>query len=216
MLQVARELTAQADQVNARFVRGDAQACPLRGNSFDVAMSNYGVMFFEDSDAAFARIGAVTRPGGRLTFLSWQDDTQNEMFAIPARIFTAHSRPPGLNADDLFADPHRIEKLLSGTGWDDIRITSVTEPARIGSTADDVMSYVRGMPRTQTLLADLKDHDLAERVMADVAGEYVARERPGGVWVHAAAWLVSARRRRLRAGGLSVNLCVLPPQRRVL
>lgn len=196
MLQVARALAHQAGQVNVRFVQGDAQACPLRRNSFDVVISNYGVMFFDDPDTAFARIAAVTRADGRLAFLSWQDDTQNEMFAIPERVFAAYGRLPDVNADDRFADPLRIEKLLSGTGWDGIRITSVTEPARIGSDVDDVMSYVRGMPRIQSLLAGIEDENLAEQVMADVAGEYAAHQRPGGVWVRAAAWLVTARRRR--------------------
>lgn len=209
MLRVARELAAQAGQVNARFVQGDAQACPLRGKSFDVVMSNYGVMFFEDPDMAFARIAAVTRPGGRLAFLSWQDDTQNEMFAIPLRVFATHGRLPGLNADDLFADPHRIEKLLSDTGWDGIGVTPITEPARIGSDVNDVMSYVLGMPRIQSLLADLADQNLAERMMADVADKYVAREHPGGVWVRAAAWLVTARRGRLKIGGAFVNIARL-------
>lgn len=201
MLRVARELAAQAGQGNAGFVQGDAQACPFGRNSYDVVISNYGVMFFADPDAAFASVAAVTRPGGRLALLSWQDDTQNEMFVIPLRAFAARGHSPGPNGDDLFADPRRIEKLLSGSGWKDIRITSVTEPARLGSDVGDVMSYVRGMPRIQSLLADLEDEDLAERVMADVAAEYAARARPDGVWVHAAAWLVSARRSRLAAAG---------------
>ena len=48
MLAVARRLAAQAGTANARFVQGDAQACPLRRNTFDVMISNFGVMFFGD------------------------------------------------------------------------------------------------------------------------------------------------------------------------
>jgi hypothetical protein len=44
------------------------------------------------------------------------------------------------------------------------------------------------------LIADLDDQVLAERVLADIAGAYAARQQPDGVWVSAAAWLVTAQR----------------------
>ncbi len=83
MFGVARRLAAQAGLANARFVRGDAQACPLRPDSFDVMISSFGVMFFDDPAAAFAAIGAALRRGGRLAFLCWQPEMDNEAFSIP-------------------------------------------------------------------------------------------------------------------------------------
>ena len=64
----------------------------------------------------------------------------------------------------------------------------------MGSDVADVMSYVRGMPMICGLAADLGDEALTGRVLATVAGQYAARQRPDGVWVHAAAWLVTAQR----------------------
>jgi len=157
-------------------------------------ISNFGVMFFNDPGAAFANIAAVVRPRGRLAFLCWQDDTQNEVFAIPMRPFGTHMQPPGPAASDLFVDPHQITELLSGTGWKDIQITPVMESAWIGSDVDDVMTYVRGMPMIRNLAASLEDPTLTEHLLAAVADEYAARQRPNGVWVRAAAWLVTARR----------------------
>jgi SAM-dependent methyltransferase len=194
MLDVARQLAAQAGMANARFVRGDAQACPLRPDSCDAVISNFGVMFFDDAAAAFASIAGVVRLGGRLAFLCWQDDTENEVFAIPLRSFAAYTQLPGPNADDLFVDPGRITELLSGTGWQDVQVTPVTERAWIGSDIDDVMSYIRGMPMIQDLVASLNDRMVTERVMAAIAEEYDARQNADGVWVRAAAWLVTARR----------------------
>jgi len=194
MLKVARQIAAQASTASARFIRGDAQTCPLRANSCDVAISNFGVMFFEDPQVAFGSIAAVVRRNGRLAFLSWQDDSQNEVFAIPLRAFEAYVRLPGSPTGDLFVDPRRITELLSRTGWRDVRIIPVTEPAWIGSDVDDVMRYVGGMPMIRNLIADLDDQVLAERVLADVAEEYAVRQRSDGVWVRAAAWLVTARR----------------------
>jgi SAM-dependent methyltransferase len=194
MLSVARRLAAEAGTHNARFVRGDAQACPLRRNSLDVIISKFGIMFFADPRAAFAGLAGVVRPRGRLAFLSWQDDTRNELFAIPLRAFSPHAQIPGSSAAELFADPGRITELLSATGWRDAEVTRVDEMAWIGSDVKDVMNYIRGMPMTQNLTASLGDPVLCQRVLADVEEQYGARQRPDGIWVRAAAWLATARR----------------------
>src|ERR1700733_12296658 len=85
MLSEALRLTAQAGAANAAFVRADAQICPLRPGSCDVVISSFGVMFFEDPDAAFRGIAAAARPGARLAFLCWRPSAENEVFAIPLR-----------------------------------------------------------------------------------------------------------------------------------
>jgi SAM-dependent methyltransferase len=192
MLAVARHLAAQAGAANARFVRGDAQACPLRRAAFDVVISNFGVMFFDDPRAAFAGLAAAARPHGRLAFLCWQDDTQNEIFAIPMRAFGAYTRLPGPSTGDLFVDPRRITELLCGSGWEDVRVGPVNESAWIGSDVKDVMSYIRGMPVIRTLAASL-DSVLTARVLAAIEEQYNVRQHPDGIWVRAAAWLVTAR-----------------------
>jgi SAM-dependent methyltransferase len=194
MLGVARRLSAQAGSANARFVQGDAQSCPLRRGSFDVMISSFGVMFFDNPAAAFANIGAALGPGGRLAFLCWQHDMHNELFAIPLRAFGTHARIPDPAPGDLFADSRRVAELLSNAGWADAEISAVNEPAWVGSGVPDVMSYVRGMPTIRALIAGLNDATLTEHVLASIAEEYATRLRPDGVWVRAAAWLVTAHR----------------------
>ena len=181
MLAVARRLAAQAGAANAGFVQGDAQACPLRRNAFDVMISNFGVMFFGDPLTAFARLAAVVRPHGRLAFLCWQDDSENEVFAIPLRAFGTYVQLPGPSANQLFVDPRQITALLSGTGWEDVEVTSVDEPAWLGSDVNDVMRYVLGMPMIRNLTACLDDPALSERVLDAVAEQYAARQRSNGV-----------------------------------
>jgi ubiquinone/menaquinone biosynthesis C-methylase UbiE len=194
MLEVARRLARQDGVANAGFVRGDAQACPLRRESYDVMISSFGVMFFDDPVAAFASMAAALRRHGRLAFLCWQHDMHNELFAIPLRAFGAHVRLPGPAVGDLLMDPRQVRELLSGTGWEGIRISPVSESAWVGSDVADVMSFVRGMPMIRNLAAGLGDEALTERVLTIIAEQYAARQRPDGVWVRAAAWLVTARR----------------------
>ena len=131
MLEVAHRLAAKSGVRNVWFVQGDAQNCPLRRVSCDVMISSFGVMFFDDPVAAFARIAGAMRRGGRLAFLCWQHDSRNELLAIPLHAFGVHMRLPGRAVSDLFVDPQQIKGLLSSTGWDEIEIDAVSEPAYI-------------------------------------------------------------------------------------
>ncbi len=194
MLAVARGLAADAGAANARFVQGDAQAWPLRRERFDVIISSFGVMFFDDPAGAFANLAAGLRRGGRLAFLCWQDDMLNELFAIPLAAWAAVTRRPVPAGDDLFADPRSITELLSGAGWQDIHIDALSEPAWMGADVADVLGYVRGMAMFRRLVAGLADESQAQQVLAAMAEQYAARQRPDGVWVRAAAWRVTARR----------------------
>jgi SAM-dependent methyltransferase len=192
MLRVARRLAAEAGADGASFVQGDAQACPLRPGSCDVMISSFGVMFFADPAAAFANIAAALRRPGRLAFLCWQGDLGNELFAIPLRAFLARAPAPG-PAESRFDDPRQVAGLLSAAGWEDITIDAVREPAWMGSDVADVMRYVRSMRMVRNLAAGLGNETLAGQALADIAEQYAARQRADGIWVQAAAWLVTAR-----------------------
>jgi ubiquinone/menaquinone biosynthesis C-methylase UbiE len=195
MLAEAQRLTEQAGAWNIAFVRADAQACPLRRGSCDVMISSFGVMFFEDPPAAFSSIAAAVRPGGRLAFLCWRPDAENEVFAIPQRAFNAITAGSVPARDDLFADPERISRLLTGAGWTDVRADPLTQPAWIGSDVGDVIGYVRGMEMVRRIAEAAGDDDLlVERALAGMAEEYAARQAVNGIWVEAAAWLVTACR----------------------
>ncbi len=194
MLAVARRLAMQAEVSNTGFVQGDAQTCPLRQGSCNVMISSFGVMFFEHPAAAFTRIANAIRRSGRLAFLCWQHDRFNELLAIPLHAFGAYMQLPNSTASDLFVDPQQVTGLLSITGWKNIETRAVNESAWMGSDVADVMGYVRGMPTIRALVDRLGDEAIAERAFATIAEHYARRQRPDGVWVRAAAWLITANR----------------------
>jgi SAM-dependent methyltransferase len=65
-----------------------------------VAVSCFGVMFFDDPVAGFANIATAVRPGGRLALLCWQDAARCEFLAVPFAAIAAHVALPGLLAAD--------------------------------------------------------------------------------------------------------------------
>jgi ubiquinone/menaquinone biosynthesis C-methylase UbiE len=66
----ARRLAAAAGVTNARVEVADAQVHPFQAGIFDVVISTFGVMFFDDPAAAFGNLRKALRRGGRLVFLA--------------------------------------------------------------------------------------------------------------------------------------------------
>src|SRR5687767_9892201 len=60
----ARRLTDATELPNVSFERADAASHRFPSESFDVAVSRFGTMFFADPVAAFANIRRALRPGG--------------------------------------------------------------------------------------------------------------------------------------------------------
>jgi SAM-dependent methyltransferase len=127
-VRMAAERAAAAGLNNVRFVAGDAQVDDIPGAPFDAAMSQFGVMFFDDPIAAFANIRRQLRAGGRMTFACWQSPQKNGWLpqttlarfvtpaASPAR--PGGPPPPGPFA---FADPAYVGDVLERAGFSHIR-----------------------------------------------------------------------------------------------
>jgi SAM-dependent methyltransferase len=199
MLERARDDAVDEAVANVRFEQGDAQAHHFPAAGFDVAISRFGVMFFDDPGAAFANIRAGLAPGGRLAFLCWQDIPHNEWIAVPAGAVLAHvPLPDDLGAPDApgpfsLSDPDRIADLLTNAGFDDISTTSIEAPLRLGDDADDAVTFLGGTGMARGLLESV-DAATAARALDEVRDALRPYERPDGVALGGAAWLVTARR----------------------
>jgi SAM-dependent methyltransferase len=192
LLDAARRSVTAAALTNVRLVRADAQVHVPPANGYDVTISSFGVMFFDDPVAAFTNLRDALRPGGRLAFLCWQRYLRNEVFAIPLRQFQRHGALPQGTDDDPFADPEQIRSILTRAGFTAVRVDELDEPVRLGDDVADVMAYIRATSQVRALLAGVRDPALAHRVLAGTEAAFAARQHPDGLWVRAAAYLVSA------------------------
>lgn len=62
---------AQREGLDVICEAGEAAAIPSPDASFDCLVSNFGLIFAPDPDAAVAEIARVLRPGGRAAFTAW-------------------------------------------------------------------------------------------------------------------------------------------------
>jgi len=63
----------------ARYICGDAEALPLRGESIDVIFSNLALQWCVNLDALFSELYRVLKPGGLLLFSSFGPSTLREL-----------------------------------------------------------------------------------------------------------------------------------------
>ena len=197
MLDEARRRAVDEGAGRTEFLRLDVQTAALPG-PFDVMISRFGVMFFEDPSTAFDNIARSLRPGGRMCFVCWQEMMSNEWIRVPVLAAVEHVGipelpEPGAPGPFALAEPSRVQPLLESAGMTDIDIHEASDPLLIGSDLDDVMSFLLADEFARRLL-DGKDPDLvsrAEVAMREALGPFV---RPDGVFLGSAYWIVTAIR----------------------
>lgn len=203
MLAVARDRVSKAGLGNVAFEKADAQTKALEPDSADVAISRYGVMFFDDPVAAFSNLHGALAPGGRLTFICWREMPLNEWMVVPSRAFAAHAPPPAgpppappspdAPGPFAFADGERVRSILEKAGFASVDVHAVDAPMRLGANLDDAVNGMIELGMVRRLLPDAPPEtvDAALSSVREAFGPYAG---PGGVELKGAAWLVTARR----------------------
>jgi SAM-dependent methyltransferase len=197
MLGRARRRADEAGLTNVSFEQGDAQIHSLPEATFDAVVSRFGVMFFDDPQAAFSNLRRAVRSGGRLVFVCWQEFLKNEWLIVPIGAALAHVPVPELGPPDQpgpfsLADPDRVRSLLAAAGFGEIELTAVTAPMHLGSSVDDTVAFLRSTDLAETLMADVPE-ETAEAAWTAVRDALAPHATPEGVTLSGAAWLVTAR-----------------------
>jgi SAM-dependent methyltransferase len=105
----------------ARFVEADVAAWRPE-QPFERLVSRFGVMFFEDPEAAFANLRHWLAPGGRLAFAVWGPPAEVGFMAqIRATIATVIDIPPAdpdAPSPVRYGNPARLIALLDAAGFE--------------------------------------------------------------------------------------------------
>jgi SAM-dependent methyltransferase len=178
LVELARERAAEAGVTNVDFVVGDVQTDGLGPEPFDLAVSQLGVMFFDEPLAAFGAIRAGLRSGGRLVFASWQwvelnpwhTGTALRPFVAPPRLPAPGKSPVGPFS---LGDDEYARDILGGAGFSDVRSTefAITVRAPASAVVDRSLFGFLGIPPER---AD-EAHAAMDRHLAQFevgAGEY--------------------------------------------
>ena len=194
MLAVARNRAAR-EGVPAHFICGNAQVQPFEPAAFDMIVSRFGVMFFDDPVAAFANLRRAATQDARLLCITWRSAAENpfmttaERAAAPLLPNLPPRRPEG-PGQFAFADERRVAAILQESGWANIAIEPLDVECRVPE--QDLVPY---LTRFGPVGQALQESD--ERTRAQVTETVRAAFAP---YVHgtevrytAACWMVGAR-----------------------
>ena len=123
MLELAKQRLAEAGLSQVELVLCDAQVDPFPSGPFDAALSQFGIMFFDDPKAALGNIRSHLKPGGRVAFVVWQPE--DRMAWSPAHVIIPFLPPPEEGAENTieragsWGDPGYATEALTAAGFTD-------------------------------------------------------------------------------------------------
>lgn len=126
MLNFGRERAAANGVENIEFMQSDASSLDFSAESFDAAVSRWGIIFDPDGEGAAANVRGFLKPGGRFAISSWGPPERVPFLAIPMKTAMAKLEiappPPGTPGPLSRPTPEAIGGLLEGGGFSDIEV----------------------------------------------------------------------------------------------
>jgi SAM-dependent methyltransferase len=201
LLKIATDRARAAGIDHVEFLAADAQTHAFVEDSFDLIISQFGVMFFDDPVTAFANLRRALAPGGRVAFVCWQGLEGNEWVDVVGRAVARHVALPALGRQaggpGMFSleDPNETTALLDASGFGQIEIESISPTILLGGggTLEESLDFLLGTGIARGLLSGVDDgarNETKQTIRASLTQRY----EPGvGVRLGTSAWLVTAR-----------------------
>jgi SAM-dependent methyltransferase len=203
MLALASKQAADEGITNVEFEQADAQVASFAPASFDVEISRYGVMFFDDAVEAFTNMGRALKPSGRLAMAVWRPLAEQEWFAeLTGSIAMGReipTPPPGAPGPFALADPARTTDILTEAGFTGIVFEELDATLVVGYNLEEAFTFVSGLGPIPGMLNSLDDSSRAEAV-DKLRASLDSHTEPDAVRYRTAVWIISAHRNSLPTG----------------
>jgi SAM-dependent methyltransferase len=194
MLTLARE-RARSERVAAEFVHADAQTHAFAPASVDTIVSRFGVMFFDDSVAAFTNLRRAATRDATLWFAAWRSAAENPFMTAAERAAAPFlpnlpPREPNAPGQFAFADRDRVERLLAASGWNEIDIRPIDVTCTLPRA--DLERYVTRIGPVGRALQELAT-DARAQLMDRVRAAFDPYVHGDEVRFGTACWIATAR-----------------------
>jgi SAM-dependent methyltransferase len=182
LLEIAKGGALGRGLQNFSTQQADAQALPFPDNSFDLATSRFGVMFFGDVGLAWRELRRVLRDQARACFLAWGPLDQ-PYWQTTMGVVHGHVGGPLLEAGGpdpfRFAAPGSLSAKLDSAGFREVHEESKTLPWTWPGTPQEVWEQAQAVSVPFRPMLDRVPENLWPRINAEVLvaiGQYVKGE----------------------------------------
>jgi len=197
MLALAKDRAEQAGLGNVQFEQRDVQTEELQADA-TLAMSRFGVMFFEDPVAAFANIRRQMADDGRLCFACWKTPRENTWVSLPMSVVRQHIQddtPPDPHAPGpfAFADDARVRGILEEAGWKDIDLAPVEFDMAWGESPEAAAhGLIERGPLRRIFVGDPSISEETKQVIIKGIQDALPPS-DGEIFLKGAIWIVTAK-----------------------
>ena len=191
----AAKARAERERTPADFICADAQTYAFEPDSFDLIMSRFGVMFFEDPVRAFANLRHAATSDASLRFVAWRSPAENPFMAAAERaaaplLPNLPARQPDAPGQFAFADGERVRRILEQSGWSAIEIRPIDVACTLPENA--LTPYLTRFGPVGRIL-DEADERTRVKVVQTVRTAFDSHVHGAEVHFTAASWMVRAR-----------------------
>jgi ubiquinone/menaquinone biosynthesis C-methylase UbiE len=120
MVAASRRAAERLGATNTQFEVAFADHLPLPDNTFDAAVSRFGIMFFPSPAGAIREMLRVLKPSGNLALAVWHSAERNPFHYSLSRVVDRHIAAPPLAPDApdafRFANPGKLLTILHEAG----------------------------------------------------------------------------------------------------
>jgi len=191
----AAQARAEQEGIAARFLRDDAQVHAFEAASFDMIISRFGVMFFDDPVQAFANLRRAATDDAELRFIAWRSPEENPFMTTAERAAATllpnlPVRRPDEPGQFGFANRLRVHKILQESRWTCIEIQPIDVACTLPES--ELVTYLTRLGPVGVMLQEADDQTRAQ-VIETVRPAFDPYVHGREVRFTAACWMVSAR-----------------------
>jgi SAM-dependent methyltransferase len=194
MIALARA-RAEREGAPPTFVCADAQTYAFEPATFDMIVSRFGTMFFDDSVRAFENLRRAAASGAHLETIVWRSPAENDFMTAAERAAAPFFpgmpvRRPDEPGQFAFANRDRAYAILEKSGWSEIEIKQLDVECTL--PLPELMTYLSRLGPVGRMVQAL-DERTRTRVIEAVRGAFDPYVRGTEVRYVAACWTVAAR-----------------------
>jgi ubiquinone/menaquinone biosynthesis C-methylase UbiE len=191
----AAQARAKRERSPASFIRADAQTYAFETRTFDMLISRFGVMFFNDPVQAFTNLRRAASQGSALRFVAWRSATENPFMTTAERaaaplLADLPARQPNAPGQFAFADGRRVYSILEQSGWEQIDVQPIDITCSLPEK--DLVRYIAGLGPVGLALQQADDRTRMQ-VIETVCAAFKPYVHGAEIRFTAACWMVGAR-----------------------